>query len=172
MLPAAAPHKCTWRPWHAASGPFSARRAVRRSLPWSDSESAVPAAAGVGVLYFKAAGKLNLRRFFQVTAILLILMASGLGAHGVHELQEAGVIPAVKEHVFDINPTIRYAPGPAVESSVERLMEVRRELGAKMGQNGEFSSKRFKPYREATEAGFLSVKNPIALAFSKSQTAV
>ena len=123
------------------------------------------AAAGVGVLYFKAAGKLNLRRFFQVTAILLILMASGLGAHGVHELQEAGVIPAVKEHVFDINPTIRYAPGPAVESSVERLMEVRPELGAKMGQNGEFSSKRFKPYREATEAGFLSVKNPIALAF-------
>lgn len=122
-------------------------------------------AVGVGFVYFKAAGKLNLRRFFQVTAILLILMATGLGAHGVHELQEAGVVPVVREHVFDINPTIRYVPGPAVGNSAEQLAKLHPELAAKMAGKGEFSSKSFKPYQEAVDTGFLSVSNPIALAF-------
>jgi high-affinity iron transporter len=47
-----------------------------------------------------------LRRFFQVTGFLLILFAAGLVAHGVHEFNEAGVIPAVIEHVWDVNPIL------------------------------------------------------------------
>ena len=51
-----------------------------------------------------AAGKrLNVRTFFRVTSVLLILFAAGLVAHGVHELQEAGVLPIIIEHVWDIN---------------------------------------------------------------------
>jgi high-affinity iron transporter len=50
--------------------------------------------------------KLNIRRFFQVTSILLILFAAGLVAHGVHELNETGWIPAIIEHVWDINHII------------------------------------------------------------------
>ena len=46
---------------------------------------------------------LNLRAFFNVTSLLLILFAAGLLAHGVHEFNEAGIIPAVIEHVWDIN---------------------------------------------------------------------
>ncbi len=123
------------------------------------------AAIGIGAAYLKAADKLSLRKFFQVTAILLILMAAGLGAHGVHELQEAAVIPIVIEHVFDINPTIHYGPGPAVDGSSERLAELRPYLATKLGKTGQFSSKSFKPYQEAVEAGFLSASNPVALAF-------
>ena len=63
-------------------------------------------------------------------AALLILMAAGLGAHGVHELQEAKVLPMVNEHVFDINPTIRYSPGPAAGSSVARLANWPRQSSA------------------------------------------
>ena len=122
-------------------------------------------AIGVGAAYLKAAEKLNLRRFFQVTAVLLILMAAGLGAHGVHELQEAGVVPIAMEHVFDVNPPIQYAPGPAVAGSTEGLARLRPKLAAQMGRNGEFRSKRFKPYREAVDSGLLSVRNPVALAF-------
>ncbi|HUW94757.1 MAG TPA: hypothetical protein VMW58_03150, partial [Anaerolineae bacterium] len=29
-----------------------------------------------------------------------------LAAHGVHELQEAGMIPVVVEHIWDINPAL------------------------------------------------------------------
>ena len=61
------------------------------------------AAALLGWLLFSAAVRLNLRRFFQVTSILLILFAAGLMAHGIHEFNEAGLIPVVIEHVWDIN---------------------------------------------------------------------
>jgi high-affinity iron transporter len=52
---------------------------------------------------FSSLVRLNLRYFFNFSSILLILFAGGLVAHGVHELNEAGWIPAVVEHVWDIN---------------------------------------------------------------------
>jgi high-affinity iron transporter len=55
---------------------------------------------------FASTLRLNLRRFFQVTGFLLILFAAGLVAHGVHEFNEAGLIPAVIEHVWDVNPIL------------------------------------------------------------------
>jgi high-affinity iron transporter len=58
----------------------------------------------LGWMFFTAAIRLDLRRFFQVTSILLILFAAGLVAHGVHEFNEVGWIPAVIEHVWDVNP--------------------------------------------------------------------
>jgi high-affinity iron transporter len=47
--------------------------------------------------------RLDLRRFFRVTGFLLFLFAAGLIAHGVHEFNEAGMIPGVIEHLWDIN---------------------------------------------------------------------
>lgn len=61
------------------------------------------AAIALGWLLSTAALRLNLGQFFRVTGILLILFAAGLVAHGVHELNEAGWIPAVIEHVWDTN---------------------------------------------------------------------
>ncbi len=52
---------------------------------------------------FTATLKLDLRRFFQVTSALLLVFAAGLVAHGVHEFNEAGWIPVIIEHVWDIN---------------------------------------------------------------------
>lgn len=57
----------------------------------------------LGYLVFASTHRLNLHRFFQVTNMLLLLFAAGLLAHGVHEFNEAGLIPAVVEHVYDIN---------------------------------------------------------------------
>ena len=45
-------------------------------------------------------------RFFQFTSIVLILFAAGLVGHAVHEFNELGWIPAVVEHVYDINPIL------------------------------------------------------------------
>ena len=60
----------------------------------------------VGWLLFATTTRLNLRTFFQVTSVLLIFFAAGLVAHGIHELNEAGWIPAVIEHVWDLNPVV------------------------------------------------------------------
>jgi high-affinity iron transporter len=47
--------------------------------------------------------KLNIRNFFRVTSVILIVFAAGLVAHGVHELNEANWVPAIVEHLWDIN---------------------------------------------------------------------
>jgi high-affinity iron transporter len=60
-------------------------------------------AALLGWTLFATTVRLDLRRFFQVTGILLILFAAGLVAHGIHEFNEVGWIPAVVEHVWDMN---------------------------------------------------------------------
>jgi high-affinity iron transporter len=60
----------------------------------------------LGFILFKTTHRLNLRRFFLVTNILLILFAAGLVAHGVHELNEAGIVPPLVEHLWDINPIL------------------------------------------------------------------
>jgi len=61
------------------------------------------AAVILGWSLFSSTNRLSVRGFFQVTNILLILFAAGLVAYGVHELNEAGWIPSVVEHVWDIN---------------------------------------------------------------------
>lgn len=60
----------------------------------------------IGWLIFAAGKELNVRAFFQVTGILLVLFAAGLVAHGVHELQEAALIPTLVEHVWNVNPIL------------------------------------------------------------------
>lgn len=57
----------------------------------------------LGWSLFASIVKLDLRRFFLVTGALLILFAAGLVAHGVHEFNEIGWIPALVEHVWDVN---------------------------------------------------------------------
>jgi high-affinity iron transporter len=58
----------------------------------------------LGWLLFAATIQLDLRRFFQVTGVLLIFFAAGLVAHGVHEFNEVGWIPPIIEHVWNLNP--------------------------------------------------------------------
>jgi high-affinity iron transporter len=53
-----------------------------------------------------ATARLNLKRFFQVTGYLLILFAAGLVAHGIHEFNEAGWIPNIIEHVWNVNAIV------------------------------------------------------------------
>ncbi len=60
----------------------------------------------LGYLFFASSIRLNLPRFFQVTAILLILFAAGLFAHSVHELNEASIIPAIIDPVWNLNPIL------------------------------------------------------------------
>jgi len=80
--------------------------ATRTSTPL---ESTIGASAGIlaatGLTWgiYSGGYRINLRTFFNVTGVLLIFFAAGLLAHGIHELQEAALLPFVVEHVWDIN---------------------------------------------------------------------
>ncbi len=63
-------------------------------------------AVGIGYGIYRGASRLNLSTFFNVTSLLLILFAAGLLAHGIHEFHEAGLIPPIIDHVWDINHII------------------------------------------------------------------
>lgn len=66
----------------------------------------ITAAIFLGYVIFVGSMKINIKKFFNVTSVLLILFAAGLVAHGIHELQEAKIIPTVIEHVWNINPPV------------------------------------------------------------------
>jgi len=58
-------------------------------------------ALAIGIGIYKGASRLNLRSFFTVTSLLLILFGAGLLVHGIGELQEAGAIPPLVERIWD-----------------------------------------------------------------------
>ena len=51
------------------------------------------AAFGFGYLFYKGSARLDLRRFFVFTSVLLLAFAGWLIFGGVHELAEGGVLP-------------------------------------------------------------------------------
>ena len=58
--------------------------------------------AGVaGYLVYTSAVRLNVRLFFSVTSLLLLLFAAGLLSSSVHELQEAQLLPVLTSHLWN-----------------------------------------------------------------------
>jgi high-affinity iron transporter len=63
-------------------------------------------AIGIGYLFFASTKKVNLKKFFSITSIFLILIAAGLVAHGIHEFQEANILPYAIKEVWNTNSFI------------------------------------------------------------------
>lgn len=60
-------------------------------------------AAILGWGLFASTIRLDVRRFFLLSSALMIFFAAGLFAHGIHEFNEAGLIPTVINPLWDIN---------------------------------------------------------------------
>src|SRR5215471_936920 len=60
-----------------------------------------------GVMFVKGSVRIDLRKFFRVTTVILFFIAAQLIILGLHELSEAGVLPSSKREMALIGPIAR-----------------------------------------------------------------
>ena len=63
-------------------------------------------AVGLGVAIFKGSLKVNFRRFFAVTTLVLLLVGAQLLVTGIHELSEARILPSSRREMALIGPIV------------------------------------------------------------------
>jgi uncharacterized membrane protein len=60
-----------------------------------------------GVMFVKGSVRIDLRKFFRVTTVILFFVAAQLFITGLHELSETGVLPSSKREMALIGPIFR-----------------------------------------------------------------
>ena len=63
-------------------------------------------AVAMGFAFYKGVLKINLSKFFKWTGAILIVVAAGVLAYGIHDLQEAGILPGLNNLAFDVSHLI------------------------------------------------------------------
>jgi high-affinity iron transporter len=81
----------------------AAQGATSTATPLVAISLGVVSSVVIGAALYAGALRINLTRFFTVSGVLLVFVAAGILKYGIHDFQEAGVLPGLDALAFDIS---------------------------------------------------------------------
>lgn len=79
-------------------------------------------AVAIGRMLYAGVVRMNLAAFFKWTGAALILVAAGVLAYGIHDLQEAGILPGLNNLAFDISDVL--VPGGVIATLLKGTLNL------------------------------------------------
>ncbi|GHE09743.1 iron uptake transporter permease EfeU [Klenkia taihuensis] len=80
---------------------FASAQGAVSATPLVGLLAGLASAVVLGVLLYLGAVRIDLSRFFTVSGVLLVFVAAGIFKYGIHDFQEAGVLPGLTTYAYD-----------------------------------------------------------------------
>jgi high-affinity iron transporter len=80
---------------------FASAQGATTAWPLAGLAAGLVTSVVLGIGLYAGAVRINLTRFFTVSGVLLIFVAAGIFKYGVHDFQEAGLLPGLTTYAFD-----------------------------------------------------------------------